>query len=171
MQMVKKGAVLFGAIWFVVLIFMPKAEFYYAAEKKLLTQDIRLNEGSIEEGLFSLHIKDVTIYVKGIALAHIEELDFFTVLFYNSLEIMQLEVDDALHAKVPPTTKEAKISQHIFSPFRLTLDANGSFGVLEGEGNLLDKEVHIDFVEVKEIGMIQNYLQKNEKGWFYEKSF
>jgi len=171
MQMVKKSAFIILAVWFSVLLFMPKAELYYTLEKTLAEQDIKLNEQSINEGLFSLSIKDVTVYVKGIALAHVEELDFFTLLFYSSLEVLNLQVDEALHAKVPATTKEAVFTHSLLSPLSVSVDANGSFGTVEGQANVLDKEVRIDFVEVGNIGMIQPYLKKDEKGWFYEKSF
>jgi len=171
MQMVKKGALIFLAIWFSVLLFMPKTELYYTLEKTLAKQDIKLNEKSIDEGLFSLTLKDVTVYVKGIALAHIEELDFFTLLFYSSLTVDKLEVDEALHAKVPALTKEASFTHSIFSPLSLSVDANGSFGAIDGEIKLMNKELRIDFVELGDTSMIQSYLTKDEKGWFYEKSF
>jgi len=171
MQMVKKSALIILAIWFSILLFMPKTELYYTLEKTLANQDIKLNEKSIDEGLFSLTLKDVTIYVKGIALANIEELDFFTVLFYSSLDVVNLQVDEALHSKVPALTKEASFTHNLFSPLTLSVDANGSFGIIEGEIKMLNKEVRIDFVKVGDMSMIQSYLTKDEKGWFYEKSF
>ena len=171
MQMVKKSALIILAIWFSILLFMPKTELYYTLEKTLANQDIKLNEKSIDEGLFSLTLKDVTIYVKGIALANIEELDFFTVLFYSSLDVVNLQVDEALHSKVPALTKEASFTHNLLSPLILSVDANGSFGIIEGEIKMLNKEVRIDFVKVGDMSMIQSYLTKDEKGWFYEKSF
>jgi len=171
MQMVKKSALILLAIWFSVIVFMPKTELYYTLEKTLAKQDIKLNEKSIDEGLFSLTLKDVTVYVKGIALANIEELDFFTVLFYSSVDVVNLQVDEALHAKVPALTKEASFTHSLLSPLTLSVDANGSFGTIEGDIKLLNKEVRIDFVKVGDMSMIQPYLTKDEKGWFYEKSF
>lgn len=171
MQMVKKSALIFLMLWFSILLFMPKAELYYTIEKSLAKQDIKLNEKSIEEGVFSLTLKDVTVYVKGIALANIEELDFFTMLFYSSLDVSNLKVDEALQAKVPAITKEATFTHTILSPFTVSVDANGSFGAVEGTINIVNKDLRMDFVEVGNIGMIQSYLIKDERGWFYEKSF
>jgi hypothetical protein len=171
MQMVKKSALIFLMLWFSILLFMPKAELYYTIEQSLAKQDIKLNEKSIEEGLFSLTLKDVTVYVKGIALANIEELDFFTILFYSSLELNNLKVDEALQTKVPATTKEASFTHSILSPLSVSLDANGSFGAIEGTVDLVNKDMRIDFVEVGDMDMIQSHLTKDEKGWFYEKSF
>jgi len=169
MQMVKKSVLIFLAIWFSLLLFMPKAELYYTLESTLAKKDIKLNETSIEEGLFSLTLKDVTIYVKGIALGHVRELDFFTLFFYTSLDINDLKVDEVLHAKVPAMIKEASLTEHIFSPLSISVDANGSFGIIEG--TITNSNVHVDFLEINDISMIKSSLTKGEKGWFYEKSF
>ncbi len=171
MQMVKKSLLIFMALWFSLLLFMPKAELYHTVEKALEKQDVKLNETSIDEGLFSLTLKDVTVYVKGIALAHVDEIDFFTLLFYSSLDMVNLKVDEALHAKVPALTKEAHFAHNIFEPLTVSFDANGSFGVVDGKFNGMDNVVRIDFVELGNISMIQSFLIKDEKGWFYEKSF
>jgi hypothetical protein len=171
MQMVKKSLGIIFAVWFTLLLFMPKEEMYYKVEKILDAQDITLNEKSIEAGVFSLSIKDVTVYVKGIALVHIDEIDFFTLLVYNTLHIDNLFVDEVLHSKVPAKTKEAVLTYQILSPLTVSVDANGSFGYAEGSIDLNHKKLHIDFVKSKEIEMIKPFLKKGEKGWFYEKSF
>ena len=169
--MVKKSILIFVATWFALLVFMPKVELYHTLEKVLEKQDIKLNEKSIDEGIFSLTLKDVTVYVKGIALAQVEELDFFTLLFYTSLDMSNLQVDEVLHTKVPALTKEAHFTHNIFNPLSVSFDANGSFGTVNGNFNGIDNIVRIDFVELGNISMIQSFLIKDEKGWFYEKSF
>jgi hypothetical protein len=171
MQMVKKVFIVFSLVWVAFLMFMPKAEFYYALEEKLVQKDIRLNEGNIEEGLFSLTLSDVTVYVKGIELAKIKELHFFTLLFYTSLTLKTLEVDSSLHSKLPALTHEASATYTLFVPMQLSLDANGSFGTVEGEVDILAKTVHINFLKTQEIGIFKPFLKKDEKGWYYEGSF
>ena len=171
MQVVKKSIGILFAVWFTLLLFMPKEEMYYSVEKMLAAQDITLNEKSIDEGIFSLTLKDVTVYVKGIALVNIDEIDFYTLLFYNTLHIDNLVVDEVLHSKVPTKTKKAVFTYHIFAPLTVSMDANGSFGYAKGSIHLVKKKLHIDFVKAKEIEMIKPYLKKGNKGWFYEKSF
>jgi hypothetical protein len=171
MQMVKKSVFIAIILWFSILAFMPKSELYYSIEKKLQAQDVKLNEKSIEEGIFSLTLKDVTVHVKGIAIANIEEVKVFSLLFYTTVQIVNLRTDDSLHAQVPALTKEAYFVHTFASPFSVSVDANGSFGLIDGEINIKDKNVHIDFIETKEMQMLQPMLTKSEKGWFYEKSF
>ena len=169
--MVKKSLFIAIVLWFSILAFMPKSELYYSIEKVLLTQDVKLNEKSITEGLFSLTLKDVTVYVKGIAIANIEEIKFFTVLFYSTLEIENVHMDESLHTQVPALTQEARFVHTLASPLSLSVDANGSFGLVTGTVNMKDKKIHIDFIETKEMNMLKPKLTKSKKGWFYEKSF
>jgi len=171
MQMVKKVSLIFLGVWLALLLFMPKAELYYTLEKALATKDITLNEKSINEGLFSLSVREITVYVKGIALAKIDELNFFTLLFCSTLRIDNLIVDEALHAKVPALTQQAYVHHTLLSPLTLAVDANGSFGTVTGEIDLKNREVQMNFVETKDISMIQSSLTKSEKGWTYETSF
>jgi len=171
MQMVKKILLPLLVGYIAFLIFMPKTELYYMLEDELAKNDITLNEKSIEEGWFSLNVKEITLYAKGIQVATIEELNYFTLFFYNSVELRMLEVDDLLKSKVPAKTTELMLTQYLFSPLTIAIDANGTFGVIEGELQLGDNTVRLNFVAEKEIDMILPLLKKDEKGRYYEKSF
>ena len=171
MQMVKKFFLWFFLVGFAVLFFMPKAELYYALERELAKQDIRLNEGSIEQGVLYLTVRDVTVYAKGIELAKIESIHFFTLLGYSTLELKQIVVDDLLKSKVPSPTEKVSVSHSIFSPLGLTLDANGTFGEAQGEVSLLEGSLRVNLVEAKEISTLKPYLKQDEEGWYYETSF
>jgi len=171
MQMVKNTLLPLLVAYIAFLIFMPKAELYFLLEKELEKNDITLNEKSIDEGWFTLNVNEITVYVKGVQVANIEELNYFTLFFYNTIELRMLKVDDLLKSKVPTKTTELELIHSIFSPLTVAIDANGSFGVIEGEFHLGDNVVHLDFIEEKEINMILPLLKKDEKGRYYEKSF
>ena len=171
MQMVKKILLPLVVGYIAFLIFMPKTELYYMLEKELSENEITLNEKSIEEGWFSLNVKGITLYAKGVQVATIEELNYFTLFFYNSMELRMVEVDDLLKSKVPGKTTELVLTHHLFAPLTVAIDANGTFGVIEGEVQLSDNTVRLDFIEEKEIDMILPLLKKDEKGRYYEKSF
>jgi len=171
MQMVKKILFFILIVWLGFLIFMPKSELYYAVEKALDKEDIRINERNIQEGLFSLNIDDLDIYVKGIYVAHVKKITCFTLLFYTNIEIEDIVVDDLFKNKIPESVARLDMYHNIISPLKVSLDANGSFGLIKGNISLLSKKVHLDFVEPKEISKVKMFLQKGKKGWFYEKSF
>jgi len=171
MQMVKKYLLWLFVLWFAFLFFMPKPELYYALERELAKQDIKLNESSIEEGVLYLTIRDVKVYVKGIELAKIESIHFFTLLGYSSVELKQVEVDDLLKSKVPKNIEKVFASHNIFSPFSLSLDANGSFGVAKGRLSLVDNNVSVKLVEANDIDTLKPFMKQDEEGWYYEASF
>ncbi|SFV71185.1 hypothetical protein MNB_SV-13-777 [hydrothermal vent metagenome] len=171
MQMVKKAFFFVFLTLFFILLFMPKVELYHTLEKTLAKQDIRLNEKTIEKGLFSLTVKDITLYIKGIAIAHIESIEFRTYLFYSRVMITNISIDESLHKQVPAQTDEIKIQHSVSNPLFVSLDANGSFGSILGEIALKERDIKIDFIESKDISMLKAFLTKGEKGWSYEKSF
>ena len=54
----------------------------------------------------------------------------------------------------------------------MTIEAEGSFGVLKGNANLNERSLRLDFSETtKELGPIRSNLKKDEKGLYYETSF
>ncbi|RRS31372.1 MAG: hypothetical protein P794_04115 [Epsilonproteobacteria bacterium (ex Lamellibrachia satsuma)] len=171
MQMVKKTFIVLLATWVALLVFMPKQELYYKLEKELLKKEIKINEKSIEEGLFSLTVKQASVYVKGINVATIEKITFFTLLFYTKIELDSLLLDDSLKAMAPQQTDKAILTYTILSPLKARINAEGSFGVVEGSVDLRERKLHLDFNETKEIGMFRGQLKKEKKGWYYETSF
>ncbi len=72
---------------------------------------------------------------------------------------------------MPAKTTELVLTHHLFSPLTVAVDANGTFGAIEGAIQLGDNTVRLNFVEEKEIGMILPLLKKDEKGRYYEKTF
>jgi uncharacterized membrane protein len=171
MQMVKKFFMVLLISWFALLLFMPKEKLYYKLEEKLEKQGIKINEKNIEEGLFTLKLKHASVYVKGINIATVEEVTFFTLLLYTRVKINHLVVDASLKNMIPLQTDKAKIEYLISSLYNISLKAEGSFGIIDGKANLKERTFHLDFVEAKEIESIKALLNKDEKGWHYETSF
>ncbi len=171
MSMVKYILTLCVVIWLALVILMPKQELYYKLEEVLLTQEIALNEKEIEENLFGLSLKNVSVYVKGINVANIEEVTLFTVLFYSCAKVKGLQMDDSLKTMVPQETEKAVLRHSVMAPFFVSVEAEGSFGSMAGEIDLNERKVHLDFNESKKLEMLNPQLKKGEKGWVYETSF
>lgn len=171
MSMVKYILTLFVVIWLALVILMPKQKFYYQWEETLRTQDIALNEKEIEEGFFGLSLKDVSVYVKGINVANIKEVNLFTVLFYSCVEVKGLHMDDSLKNMLPQEIQKTVFRHSVLDPFSVSVEAEGSFGAMEGKIDLTERTVHLDFNESKDLEMLKPQLKKSEKGWVYETSF
>ncbi len=171
MQVVKNIFISFFVIWFAFLLFMPKQELYYTLESELLKQGIEINEKQIEEGIFSLTVKEANIYVKGIHIATIKEMHFFTLLFYSSFNIEALKIDDSLKSFVPLEINKSVVMHSILSPFEAFVTSMGSFGLAEGIVDLKSRSLRMDLIDTEDIKMFESQLKKDEKGWYYETSF
>jgi hypothetical protein len=169
--MVKKTATVLLLIWFVLVLFMPKEELYFSLEKELVKNDIELNEESRSEGVFSLRLKNVTVYVKGIPLVTVEKIDFFTLLFYTSIHFETLMIDESLKTMTPTEIEDLLISQSILAPLNLSVKAEGPFGEASGSVDLDKRMLRMDFNDTKALGMLQSKLKQGEEGWYYETSF
>jgi hypothetical protein len=171
MQMVKKIFIALVLVWFGLLLFMPKQELYYKLEKELEKKSVKINEKSIDEGLFSLTINEADVYAKGIKLATIEKLSFFTLLFYTNVEVENLVLDESLKEMAPTKTDALSISHALWNPVHININAQGSFGGLGGNVALADKTMRLDFNDSKGIEMLKAKLKNDEKGWYHETSF
>lgn len=171
MSMVKYILTLSVVIWLAFLVLMPKQELYYKLEETLLSQEVALNEEEIEESFFRLSLKNVSVYVKGINVANIEEVNLFTLLFYSCVEVKGLKMDDSLKTMVPQETEKAVLRHSVIAPFSVSVEALGSFGSMAGKIDLNARKVYLDFNESKKLEMLKPQLKKSEKGWVYETSF
>jgi len=172
MQVVKNILIAFVVFWFALLLFMPKEKLYYTLEKELEKQDIKINEERMEEGIFSFNLINPEVYVKGIRVASIEKINLFTLLFTSNINIHALHVDDSLKSFIPGEISIANISYSVTSPFIVNIDANGSFGKVQGRADLKTRILHLDFTETtKDIDTLRSKLKKDEKGLYYETSF
>jgi len=169
--MVKKLVTGLFLIWFILILFMPKEELYFKVEQELVQHDIVLNEESREEGVFSLDLKNVTIYVKGIPLVTVEKISFFTFIFYHSLEFEKIYIDESLKNMTPTAIKNLRISHGIWLPQTLSLEAEGVFGEAEGIIDIESRKLRFDVNDSTSLEMIRPPLKQGEEGWYYETSF
>jgi len=171
MQVVKKASMILFAVWLAFVLFMPKRNLYYKVEQALAAQGVRINEGSISEGLFTLNIDDAVVYVKGIDLIHIGHADFFSLLFYNRVTIEGIVADDSLKNMLPTRLEKAAFSHVVWNPSHVAIWGKGDFGTFEGDIDLSARKVHLDFADLNGTGVIKRQLREGEKGWYYETSF
>ncbi len=171
MQMVKNIFISLFFLWFAILIFMPKQKIYYTLEHELLKQDIKINEKSIEEGIFSLKITDAKVYAKGIEIANIDEINFFTLLFYSNVTIYSIVIDDYLKSYTPGDIDKVITMHSVLSPFEAFLTISGDFGIAEGVIDMNNRDLRINITDIENVKNIKSMLKKDEEGWYYETSF
>ena len=171
MQVVKNILFSLLVVWFALLLFMPKEALYFTLEKALFTEGIEINEKEMVPSIFSLNIKDATIYYHGIEIASVEEIDFFTLLLFSKVELKGLKTEESLKKFVPEVLTKTTLIHSVLSPFEAFITSFGSFGAAEGVADLKNSTVRINIVDEKELGVLKSQMKKDAKGWYYETSF
>jgi len=171
MQMVIRFLAGLLLVWGAFLIFMPKEELYFKLERELVKQGVEINEGAIEEGALRLLLKDVSMYAKGIEIAHIEEVRSLTLLLYTRITVLGIDVDEGFRTMVPEHTERIVLTHTVMAPQRIFIEAEGSFGRVKGSVSLDTRILHLDIIETRDIEPIRPYLKQGEKGWYYETAF
>ena len=171
--MVKNISIILVSLWFALLAFMPKEELYYALEHKLVDYGIELNEHNIKSGLFSLEISDIDIYVEGIKIAHINQMDFFITLVFNKLNISDIILDSSIKSLIHLDIQQiqnANLVYSIISPQKADISLEGDFGNATGYINI-NRVLHLNFSMTKNLNSFTNILEKDDNGWYYETKF
>ena len=172
MQMVKR--IVGGFFLFIVLmwLFAPKQELYYLLEKKLKENDIIISNETVVDTWFGLNIQNADIYVKGIKMANVTNLQLNIFFFYDTLDVKNINIDESLHAMAPKNIDELKVKYSVIDPLHVMINGLGSFGTASGVVDLKEKNIHIDFPVAKDIQTIKKYLKKDKTGgWYYETNY
>ena len=171
MQMVKKGIMFLALVWIALIVLMPKQELYFKLEQELAANDIVVSGELVDEDMFGMDLEHLTVYVKGIKVATIEEASFFTLLFYSSVSLEGVKLDSLLKRYAPEQIDSAVVTHSLLSPMRVGISGQGVFGEASGSVYLSDRTLNIVFEKEDALNMIKSKLKKGEEGWIYETSF
>jgi len=172
MQMVKRIVGGFFLSLILLWLLAPKVELYYLLEKSLKEKNIIISNETITDTWYGLKIENANLYVAGAKVANIAQLNFNFFLFYNTLKIDEIKMDKSLSNIAPKEINYFDVIYSVANPLNVKLDANGSFGILDGMVDLKNRKVEILFPVTKEIKTIKKFLKKDkEKGWFYETNY
>jgi len=171
MRLVRNMIIFIVALYIGAILFMPKSQLYYFAEKQLKQYGVVIGNEELNSKLVSLEILHPVAYYQGVDIARATSVKITPLLFINKLEADNVELLNVAKKFLDVEITELKLNQSILKPYRVKIDAKGNFGVANGYANLRSRLVHIDIVEPKDINSIKIYLKKGEKGWYYESRF
>ncbi len=174
MQMVKKLTVtIFSSfiILLALLIFAPKEQLYYKLEKELEKNGIVISDEKFTDTILGVKIEDANVYVKGINVAHIKLIDLKIFFLLNRLTIDSVTTDKSIQNFVPKNINHAKAVFSILKPYKISIDANGSFGEISGGVYLNMNKIFIRVPKPKDISAFRGFLKRDAKGLYYEKFF
>ena len=169
---VVRNIILFAVALIVgVILFMPKSQLYYYTEKQLKQYGVVIGNEQLNDKLLSLEVLHPVVYLQGLGVARASKVEITPLLFINRVDADGVELINEAKKFLNINITKLKINQSILQPYRVKIDAQGSFGLANGYANLKSRVVHIDIIEPKDINSIKRYLKKGEKGWYYESKF
>ncbi len=172
MQMVKRIIGGFFLTLLLLWLFAPKEEIYYLLEKSLKEKNIIISNETISDQWYGLKINGADIYTNGIKVAKASELNFIFLFLYSKLTIKEINIDKAFHTMAPKSISKLDATYSILNPLNIKINAEGSFGVLDGDVKLLKRKVEITFPVAKELKSVKKFLKKDPvKGWYYETDY
>ncbi|SFV60146.1 hypothetical protein MNB_SV-12-1017 [hydrothermal vent metagenome] len=171
MQMVKKGIGGFFLLVIFLILFSPKQEIYYLLEKRLEKDGIVISNEKFSDTLFGLTISDADIFVKGINMAKVKSLKLNIFFLYNQLSIESIETDKGIHKMAPKSIDNITATLSILKPYKVGVDAVGSFGSTSGGYYIGKNKLFFRLKEKKDISSFRKFLKKDKEGLFYEKFF
>lgn len=158
-----------------VLFFLPKEQLYYLAEQELQSFNVVLDKESVSARPFGLKLEDAEVIVQGIEGAVLREMHFDTYLFYSSFTLKDLTLSSAAKSFVPLKVESINASHAFWNPLFVEFDAQGEFGSLYGQVDLLERKVQLHLQPSKQMQQsfkhTLRYLKKDQNGEYnYEKA-
>jgi len=171
MQMVKKIIITLFLLPIFLLLLSPKEELYYLLENELEKNDIVISNEKFSDTLFGLTISDADVYIKGINMIKIKSLNLNLFFLYNQLTIESIETDKGIHDIVPKSIESITATFSILKPYKVAVEATGSFGSTVGGYYIGKNKLFFRIKEQKNIRSFKKFLKTDTEGLYYEKFF
>jgi len=134
-------AVLFVAL---VILFLPKENFYYLAETQLSKYKVALNNESVKDSGFVLSVENADVLYGSENVAHIEELSVAPFIVYNEINIKNISVAKNLQSFIPAEAESITLKVSAFFPVKVWINIEGEFGKIYGSYNIYSKNIHLN---------------------------
>ena len=171
MRLVRNLILLIVALYIGAVVFMPKSQLYYFGEKQLKKYGVVIGNEVLNEKIASLEVLHPVAYYQGMDVARAANLKITPLLFINKLEANNVELLNIAKKFMNVQIETLKANNSILKPYRVKIDATGSFGVANGYADFKSRVIHIDIIKAKDLSSLRRYLKKGEKGWYYESKF
>jgi hypothetical protein len=136
--------ILWSALFiYIVILFLPKENFYFFMEHKLNEYKIVLGNETLNEffGIFS--IKGAHVLYYGDEAAQIDMIRAAPFILYNEVRFENIRIAKKFQSFVPGEIESVKVKFTPFYPLKLWLSLNGEFGEISGNYNIYGKEIYL----------------------------
>ena len=170
----KKNLTFLALLFFGIIIFLPKANIYYSAEKALSVTHLYLRDEQINDRFVYLDVRDASLLLDTLPIGTIERITIVPMIFYNKITMSSLNFNKEVASIFPQGIESVTFTYSLWHPLSVIIEGKAGFGPINGTIDLSDKQLTIYFEATR---MMRSYplllskLHKSEKGLVYETSF
>jgi hypothetical protein len=169
--MVKKILLIVVLLPFLILALSPKKELVFLLENRLAEQGIVIADGMVSETLFSVTIEHPVLYYKGVKVATAGSISLWSALLYTQGTINDVIFDASLTAYLPAKLEQISLVHTVAKPINVAIVLTDKALPGEGDVNLKDRSLHLQFSKMPRESSWARYLKKTKGGWTYEQRF
>lgn len=160
---------------YAIVIFLPKENLFFLAEKELSKYKVVVANERVEDKYLSFNIKDYEVYYDDIFFGLGSEITLNTFLFSNSLEIKNFRISKSFQKFIPQRIDKVLVNYEITNPIEIKIEGFGEFGEIKGFVNLVERRVFIELFASKAMkkksSSILRQMRNNKGVYTYEYKF
>ena len=127
-----------------VVAFAPKNYLYFKAEHLWQKDGVVVSGEQVEDGFFSLTLKNGEVFIKDIPSAIFEDVRLYPEIFFNLLSIKNAKTSSSLPLPKPIEIVDLKLVYTPFYPIKVWIRGKSNIGDLSGWIDLKAKKGRID---------------------------
>lgn len=167
--MVKKIVIIAVVFFLSFIILAPKERLIFLAEEKFAQNDIILSNEVTKAKLMGVEIANGEISIKGISVGKIDTIDIFSMLFYSSVDVENIKLDEASKGMIPISEFNLSLSHSLFSPKSLHLVLQHGANEVDADITFMDEgQLRIEVDDINGSEWLKPMMKKDENGWYYE---
>ena len=160
-----------------IIVFLPKANLYYAGEELLKTKNVYItDEEVVDKGIF-FELIDANIYFDKLELMKVDKIHVSPWVFYNALVLNHIDINEGFSDFLPQDISGIKAEHFFYNPLHIKLSGDSTDSFFDGDVDILNRIIRIHLnVGVKSEKKYRNLLRKLKKEstkgrYYYEYKF
>ncbi|MDR0579641.1 MAG: hypothetical protein LBG21_03460 [Campylobacteraceae bacterium] len=129
---------------YIVILFLPKENFYFLLEQKLFEHKIVFGNETLKDFGGVLTVSNSRIIRNNEEIGQVEKIKILPFILYNEINVSGLHIlKKSLTSYIPGEIDEISLKLTPFYPTRVWIKLNGSFGSIHGNYNIRSKKVRL----------------------------
>ncbi len=167
----KKFLFILLSTYLALIFLMPKEQLFYTLKAVLQERKITISQEGLKDRLIDLKIEDAKLFYDGIESARIKSISVKPWLIYNSAVAKDISSGKDVKRVFDLKDGFVRISQALWYPFVVKIEAEGNFGKVWGSLKLKEGKIKLicePSKNFKRSQIFRELFRKRDEGYVYE---